>query len=92
MLFMDWRDSHLKGHKALRESNQKLPTFLYAMPFTSKRVFVEETSLVARPALNFDELKERMYARLQHLGIEARHRRQSCAVSVAHCRSPSGHR
>jgi lycopene beta-cyclase len=70
MLFMDWRDSHLQTVADLRENNDKLPTFLYAMPFSKTRVFVEETSLVARPALNFDELKDRMYARLKHLGIK----------------------
>lgn len=30
---------------------------------------MEETSLVARPAIGFKELKERMEARLKHLGI-----------------------
>jgi hypothetical protein len=88
MLFMDWRDSHLKDVADLRENNKKLPTFLYAMPFTKSRIFVEETSLVARPALNFDELKDRMYARLKHLGIEVcthLFRFQTCIV-VSICR------
>lgn len=40
------------------------------MPFSKTRIFVEETSLVARPAVGFDELKERMKARLRHLGIK----------------------
>jgi lycopene beta-cyclase len=29
--------------------NEALPTFLYAMPFDEHRIFLEETSLVARP-------------------------------------------
>jgi hypothetical protein len=37
---------------------RKLPTFLYAMPFSDTRIFLEETSLVARPAVPFEELKQ----------------------------------
>lgn len=40
MLFMDWRDSHLHGHKELMEANSKLPTFLYAMPFSANHIFL----------------------------------------------------
>ena len=40
-----------------QERNRKLPTFLYAMPFSDTRIFLEETSLVARPALSFPDLK-----------------------------------
>jgi lycopene beta-cyclase len=72
MLFMDWRDKHLWQYQKLKDKNKKLPTFLYAMPFNKTRIFVEETSLVARPGLSFDDLKERLYARLQHLGITVR--------------------
>lgn len=49
---------------------QELPTFLYAMPFTRTKIFFEETSLVARPAVGFDDLKERLEARLKWLGIK----------------------
>ncbi|KAK1310522.1 hypothetical protein QJS10_CPA08g01778 [Acorus calamus] len=70
MVFMDWRDSHLKGKRELKERNDKLPTFLYAMPFDSKRIFLEETSLVARPGLAMEDIQERMVARLKHLGIK----------------------
>ena len=38
MLFMDWRDSHTQELPAMREANEKLPTFLYAMPFTKNKV------------------------------------------------------
>ena len=37
MLFMDWRDDHLAGLPEMRESNAKLPTFLYAMPFSENK-------------------------------------------------------
>lgn len=72
MLFMDWRDEHTAGNPAMRESNTKLPTFLYAMPFSKNKVFLEETSLVSRPAVPFPELKERLEARLKWLGIKVR--------------------
>lgn len=70
MLFMDWRDAHLKKYATLQAENAALPTFLYAMPFSDTRVFLEETSLVARPGVPFSDLKERMYARLKHMGIK----------------------
>ena len=46
-----------------------LPTFLYAMPFSPTRVFLEETSLVARPAVGFPELRARLRKRLAHMGV-----------------------
>lgn len=49
---------------------QKLPTFLYAMPFSPTTVFLEETSLVAKPAVPFPELKRRLERRMEHLGIK----------------------
>nr|AKO73675.1 lycopene beta-cyclase [Lycium chinense] len=72
MLFMDWRDSHLNNNMELKERNRKVPTFLYAMPFSSNRIFLEETSLVARPGLRMDDIQERMVARLSHLGIKVK--------------------
>ncbi|KAK6163567.1 hypothetical protein DH2020_000431 [Rehmannia glutinosa] len=72
MHLMDWRDSHLSNEPDLRASNSKLPTFLYAMPFDSNFVFLEETALVNRPILSYTELKNRMVARLRHLGIQVR--------------------
>ncbi|KAL9272224.1 Lycopene beta cyclase, chloroplastic-like protein [Drosera capensis] len=69
MVFMDWRDSHLRNNKDLKERNSRIPTFLYAMPFSSNQIFLEETSLVARPGLPMEDIQERMEARLRHLGI-----------------------
>ena len=59
---MDWRA--VPGHDGP-------PTFLYAMPLGSHRLFVEETSLLgaARP---FPELRGRLLARLAHLGVRVR--------------------
>nr|ADW08476.1 lycopene beta-cyclase [Lilium lancifolium] len=72
MLFMDWRDSHLKDGSEIKERNSRIPTFLYAMPFSSERIFLEETSLVARPGLRMEDIQERMVARLKHLGIKVK--------------------
>uniref|UniRef100_A0A1D1XRG5 lycopene beta-cyclase n=2 Tax=Anthurium amnicola TaxID=1678845 RepID=A0A1D1XRG5_9ARAE len=69
MVFMDWRDSHLDSRKELKERNSRIPTFLYAMPFSSNKIFLEETSLVARPGLSMEDIQERMIARLRHLNI-----------------------
>ncbi|KAI3791526.1 hypothetical protein L2E82_05321 [Cichorium intybus] len=72
MLLMDWRDSHLGNEPYLRVSNSRFPTFLYAMPFDSNLVFLEETSLVSRPVLSYAEVKTRMVARLRHMGIKVK--------------------
>ncbi|CAI9105680.1 OLC1v1004660C1 [Oldenlandia corymbosa var. corymbosa] len=72
MLLMDWRDSHLGNEPYLRRDNSKIPTFLYAMPFSSNLVFLEETSLVSRPTLSYRDIKRRMVARLRHLGIKVK--------------------
>jgi hypothetical protein len=47
MLFMDWRDNHLAGTPELAERNAKLPTFLYAMPFSKTKCAAPRR---ARPA------------------------------------------
>ncbi|KAG8371154.1 hypothetical protein BUALT_Bualt13G0057200 [Buddleja alternifolia] len=72
VVLMDFRDSHLGNEPYLRARNSRFPTFLYAMPFDSNLVFLEETSLVSRPVLSYMEVKKRMVARLRHLGIRVR--------------------
>eukprot|EP01018_Ginkgo_biloba_P041262 Gb_00055 [translate_table: standard] len=72
MVFMDWRDSHLSNEEILRRNNEKIPTFLYAMPFSPNRIFLEETSLVARPGVAIEEIQKRMVARLKHLDIKVK--------------------
>lgn len=37
---------------------------------SASQLFLEETSLVARPAIGFDELKARLEARLKWMGIK----------------------
>ncbi|XP_010271593.1 PREDICTED: capsanthin/capsorubin synthase, chromoplastic-like [Nelumbo nucifera] len=72
MVLMDWRDSHMGSEPYMRARNDKVPTFLYAMPFSSNLIFLEETSLVSRPVLPYMEVKRRMVARLRHLGIRVK--------------------
>ena len=70
MLFMDWRDEHLSPR--YKEMNNMHPTFLYAMPFTETKIFFEETSLVERPGLEFDDLKVKLQQRLAAMGIKVK--------------------
>jgi lycopene beta-cyclase len=56
-LFMDWRPHH---------GETGWPTFLYAVPVTSDRVLLEETSLARRPGLGLGVLRRRLHARLAH--------------------------
>ena len=83
MLFMDWRDEHLSGADAVR--NEALPTFLYVMPFSPTRLFLEETSLVARPGVDFDDIKLRLRARLAGLGVTV-----VKVLEEEHCLIPMG--
>ncbi len=48
----------------------EVPSFLYAMHLGGNRVFLEETCLVAKPALPFAVLKRRLERRLQAMGIQ----------------------
>ena len=60
----------MQGHPEMRKANQKLPTFLYVMPFGPNKIFLEETSLVSRPPFAFNELKERLEVRYPHVCIQ----------------------
>lgn len=84
MVLMDWRDSHMGNEPYLRANNSKIPTFLYAMPFDSNLVFLEETSLVSRPSLSYMEVKNRMVARLRHLGIRVKNviEKEKCVIPM----------
>jgi len=69
MTLFDYRTDHFADGSVELAGAIADPTFMYAMPLGSDRIFFEETSLVARPALSFMECKERCMARLAHLGI-----------------------
>lgn len=88
MLFMDFRrhhtglhdgaaprlrpTAHPNGGDGLWGTEKETPSFLYAMPLGGGRVFLEETCLVARPALPFAALKRRLARRCAALGIQVR--------------------
>lgn len=58
------------GKDGLWGTEAEVPSFLYAMPLGGNRVFLEETCLVARPAMPFATLKRRLERRCRALGIE----------------------
>ena len=60
------------------------PSFLYVLPLSDRRIFVEETSLAHRPAVSMDLLRERLDARLQTLGLgtAARTGEELCAIPM----------
>ncbi|GGR63732.1 putative carotenoid cyclase [Deinococcus seoulensis] len=62
-VWMDYRAPHGPGDT---------PTFLYAMHLGGDRYFVEETSLIARPAPTRQTLEARLHARLHAQGTPAR--------------------
>ncbi|NJL47350.1 MAG: lycopene cyclase family protein [Leptolyngbyaceae cyanobacterium SM2_5_2] len=65
MVLMDYRDDHLSPAE-----QHHPPTFLYAMDLGDEVYFVEETSLAHHPALSMEILKQRLYQRLNHSGVE----------------------
>jgi lycopene beta-cyclase len=69
MTLFDYRTDHFKDGQQLTKA-ENAPTFMYAMPLKDNKIFFEETSLVARPAVSFQDCKERCFTRLEHLGIK----------------------
>jgi lycopene beta-cyclase len=69
MTLFDYRTDHFSDESDLIKAT-KAPTFMYAMPLKDNQVFFEETSLVARPAMSFQECKDRCFIRLESLGIK----------------------
>mmetsp|Transcript_60308 Transcript_60308/g.155346 ORF Transcript_60308/g.155346 Transcript_60308/m.155346 type:complete len:491 (-) Transcript_60308:78-1550(-) len=79
MTLFDYRTDHLSSDPAWEKRAEESPTFMYVMPLgpvpgesNAQRVFFEETSLVARPAVSFEECKKRCFARLDYLGVKVR--------------------
>lgn len=69
MTLFDYRTDHFKDEDSLQKA-ENAPTFMYAMPLKDNKIFFEETSLVARPAMSFQDCKDRCFTRLEHLGIK----------------------
>jgi hypothetical protein len=63
---------HPNAGDGLWGSGEEVPTFLYAMPLGGNRVFLEETALVAKPALPFAVLKRRLERRLHAMGVKVK--------------------
>lgn len=63
--FMDLRMDHVEQG----DDPSRRPTFLYAMPLGGPRLFVEETSLIAAPAVPFALLRARLARRLALHGV-----------------------
>jgi lycopene cyclase-like protein len=61
------------------------PSFLYVLPMSDDRLFVEETSLASRPAMGLDVLRVRLETRLASLGLDRCER-----VREEHCSIPMG--
>jgi lycopene beta-cyclase len=71
MTLFDYRTDHFSDEDDLIKAT-KAPTFMYVMPLKDNKVFFEETSLVARPAVSFQECKDRCFKRLDYLGIKVK--------------------
>lgn len=85
MTLFDYRTDHYDSEDSgtqIKVANA--PTFMYAMPLKENQVFFEETSLVARPAVSFQECKDRCYRRLEHLGIKVTkvHEEEFCYIPM----------
>ncbi|KAJ9183793.1 hypothetical protein P3X46_007603 [Hevea brasiliensis] len=50
-------------------SESEYSTFLYVMPMSSTRVFLEETCLASKGAMPFDLLRRKLMSRLETMGI-----------------------
>lgn len=62
---------HPNAGEGMWGTDDEVPSFLYAMPSDDgRRVFLEETCLVAKPALPFAVLKRRLERRLAAMGIK----------------------
>jgi lycopene beta-cyclase len=70
MTLFDYRTDHFKDNLQWLEAAEEAPTFMYVMPIKGNKIFFEETSLVARPAISFMECKDRCLRRLEHLGVK----------------------
>ena len=72
MVLMDFRP--------VSNAEKEPPSFLYVLPLSGGRLFVEETSLARRPAMSMDLLRARLEARLKSLGLA-----RSTRLGQEHC-------
>ena len=69
MVLMDYSEKHLHDDQALTASNDRFPSFVYAMPLADDEIFLEETVLVSRPAASSRDLQRRLEKRMAAQGI-----------------------
>lgn len=66
-VFMDFRQTDPEvGDEG---SAWRVPSFLYVLPTDKDTVFLEETCLMSRVQMPFDELKRRLYRRMARMGL-----------------------
>ena len=85
MTLFDYRTDHLESNPEWEKRAIKEPTFMYVMPIEGNQVFFEETSLVARPGVSFQECKDRCMKRLEFLGIDV-----ASVLEEEYCYIPMG--
>mmetsp|Transcript_1306 Transcript_1306/g.4544 ORF Transcript_1306/g.4544 Transcript_1306/m.4544 type:complete len:839 (+) Transcript_1306:245-2761(+) len=66
-VFMDYLQSD--PEESAPEGSWRVPSFLYVLPTDEHTVFLEETCMVSRVQLPFDELKRRLYVRMEQQGL-----------------------
>ncbi|HSN81228.1 MAG TPA: lycopene cyclase family protein [Polyangiales bacterium] len=76
MVMMDFRPAS--------DDDTDPPSFLYVLPLSEDRLFVEETSLARRPAVSMDLLRARLRKRLVTHGLQAAERldEERCAIPM----------
>jgi lycopene beta-cyclase len=76
MVFMDYRTTAHQG--------QGTPTFMYGMPMSEDRVFLEETQLVGTADMTMRELQRRLHGRLETRGwtFETQDEEECCVIPM----------
>jgi lycopene cyclase-like protein len=60
MVLMDYSEGHLHDDATLKASNDRFPSFVYAMPLAEDELILEETILVSRPGGSSRDLQARL--------------------------------
>ena len=59
----------LMDFRPVNDEESEPPTFLYALPLSDGRLFLEETSLASRPGVSMELLMKRLELRLDAMGL-----------------------
>lgn len=85
MYLMDFRPVAPSSKQSASGAFDALPTFLYAIPESGTRLFLQETALATEHIVPFSLLKSRLAARREALGLRA-----ARTLSVEKCVLPLG--